>query len=306
MEFGEKLQELRKNKDMTQEELAEALYVSRTAISKWESGRGYPSIDSLKEISRFFSVSIDELLSAEKMVSIAEKENRDNIRYICDMLLGIIDVLAMIMIVLPIYPNRIDGVYYAVSLPDYVQAGRLKCMLYWAVFILLVIIGAVKILLTRLRQERGSRIITVISVIVGITAVLLLAMGREIPVLTMGPIGITPELKRKGYGKKLLDYCLEKATEMGFGAVLFEGNIGFYSHCGFDYASKFGIRYHDLPEDADSSFFLCRELIPGYLDDVTGVYQTPQGYYVKDEDVEEFDKQFPPKEKKKLPGQLFD
>ena len=129
--------------------------------------------------------------------------------------------------------------------------------------------------------------------------------GREIPVLTMGPIGITPELKRKGYGKKLLDYCLEKATEMGFGAVLFEGNIGFYSHCGFDYASKFGIRYHDLPEDADSSFFLCRELIPGYLDDVTGVYQTPQGYYVKDEDVEEFDKQFPPKEKKKLPGQLF-
>ena len=130
--------------------------------------------------------------------------------------------------------------------------------------------------------------------------------GREIPVLTMGPIGITPELKRKGYGKKLLDYCLEKATEMGLGAVLFEGNIGFYSHCGFDYASKFGIRYHDLPEDADSSFFLCRELIPGYLDDVTGVYQTPQGYYVKDEDVEEFDKQFPPKEKKKLPGQLFD
>jgi len=130
--------------------------------------------------------------------------------------------------------------------------------------------------------------------------------GREIPVLTMGPIGITPELKRKGYGKKLLDYCLEKATEMGFGAVLFEGNIGFYSHCGFDYASKFGIRYHDLPEDEDSSFFLCRELIPGYLDDVTGVYQTPQGYYVKDEDVEEFDKQFPPKEKKKLPGQLFD
>ena len=130
--------------------------------------------------------------------------------------------------------------------------------------------------------------------------------GREIPVLTMGPIGITPELKRKGYGKKLLDYCLEKATEMGFGAVLFEGNIGFCSHCGFDYASKFGIRYHDLPEDADSSFFLCRKLIPGYLDDVTGVYQTPQGYYVKDEDVEEFDKQFPPKEKKKLPGQLFD
>ena len=129
--------------------------------------------------------------------------------------------------------------------------------------------------------------------------------GRTIPVLTMGPIGITPELKRKGYGKTLLDYSLEKAAGMGFGAVLFEGNIGFYGRSGFDYASKFGIRYHDLPEDADSSFFLCKELIPGYLDGITGVYQTPQGYYVKDEDVETFDQDFPPKEKLKLPGQIF-
>ena len=129
--------------------------------------------------------------------------------------------------------------------------------------------------------------------------------GRIIPVLTMGPIGITPELKRKGYGKALLDHSLEKAAGMGFGAVLFEGNIGFYGRSGFDYASKFGIRYHDLPEDADSSFFLCKELIPGYLDGITGVYQTPQGYYVKDEDVEAFDKDFAPKEKLKLPGQIF-
>ncbi len=129
--------------------------------------------------------------------------------------------------------------------------------------------------------------------------------GRTIPVLTMGPIGIIPELKRKGYGKAILDYSLEKAAKMGFGAVLFEGNIDFYGKSGFDFASKFGIRYHDLPEDADSSFFLCKELIPGYLDDVTGVYQTPQGYYVKDEDVDEFDKEFPPKKKQKLAGQIF-
>ena len=129
--------------------------------------------------------------------------------------------------------------------------------------------------------------------------------GRVIPVLTMGPIGITPELKRRGYGKKLLDYSLERAAEMGFGAVLFEGNIGFYGHSGFDYARNFGIRYHDLPEEADDSFFLCKELIPGYLDGVTGVYQTPQGYYVDDGDVEAFDKAFPPKEKRKLPGQIF-
>jgi predicted N-acetyltransferase YhbS len=129
--------------------------------------------------------------------------------------------------------------------------------------------------------------------------------GRIIPVLTMGPICIAPGLKRKGFGKALLDYSLEKASQLGYGAVLFEGNIGFYGKCGFTYAREFGIRYHDLPADADDSFFLCKELIPGYLDGITGVYQTPQGYYVRDCDVEEFDKEFPPKEKLKLPGQIF-
>lgn len=129
--------------------------------------------------------------------------------------------------------------------------------------------------------------------------------GKEIPVLAMGPICIAPELKRKGYGKKLLDYSIEKAAELGFGAVLFEGNIEFYGKSGFDYASKFGIRYHDLPEDADASFFLCKELVPGYLEGITGTYFTPQGYYVGDGDVEEFDRNFPHKEKLKLPGQIF-
>ena len=129
--------------------------------------------------------------------------------------------------------------------------------------------------------------------------------GRTVPVLTMGPICITPELKRQGYGKQLLDYSLERAAAMGFGAVLFEGNIGFYGKSGFDYARRFGVRYHDLPEGADDSFFLCRELISGYLDGVTGVYQTPQGYYVSDADVEAFDRAFPPKEKLRLPGQIF-
>lgn len=129
--------------------------------------------------------------------------------------------------------------------------------------------------------------------------------GRAIPVLTMGPICISPELKRKGYGKALLDYSLEKVAELGFGAVLFEGNIGFYGKSGFTYAREFGIRYHNLPEGTDDSFFLCKELITGYLDDITGVYQTPQGYYVDDVDVEKFDKLFPPKEKLKLPGQIF-
>ena len=129
--------------------------------------------------------------------------------------------------------------------------------------------------------------------------------GRDIPIMTMGPICITPELKRKGYGKILLDYSLEKAKELGCGAVCFEGNIDFYGKSGFNYADKFGIRYHGLPEGEDASFFLCKELIPGYLTGVTGEYATPQGYFVDEAEVEAFDREFPPKEKLKLPGQLF-
>ncbi|MDY6047069.1 MAG: N-acetyltransferase [Anaerobutyricum sp.] len=129
--------------------------------------------------------------------------------------------------------------------------------------------------------------------------------GREVPIMTMGPICIAPERKRKGYGKILLDYSLERAKELGCGAVCFEGNIDFYGKSGFTYASTFGIRYHGLPEGEDASFFLCKELIPGYLDGVTGVYTTPQGYYVDEAEVEAFDQEFEPKEKLKLPGQLF-
>lgn len=129
--------------------------------------------------------------------------------------------------------------------------------------------------------------------------------GRNIPIMTMGPICISPEFKRKGYGKKLLDYSLEKAAELGTGALCFEGNIDFYGKSGFTYAREFGIRYHGLPEGADDSFFLCKELKTGYLDGITGVYAPPQGYFVDEAETEEFDKLFPPKEKLKLPGQLF-
>lgn len=129
--------------------------------------------------------------------------------------------------------------------------------------------------------------------------------GRSIPIMTMGPIGILPKFKRQGYGKKLLDYSLEKAAAMGAGAVCFEGNILFYGKSGFRYASEFGIRYHGLPEGADASFFLGRELIPGYLDSITGEYATPQGYFVDEAKAEAFDATFSPREKLKLPGQLF-
>ena len=129
--------------------------------------------------------------------------------------------------------------------------------------------------------------------------------GRKIPIMTMGPICIAPEFKRQGYGKKLLDYSLQKAMELGAGALCFEGNINFYGKSGFDYASKFGIRYHGLPEGEDASFFLCKELKAGYLDGITGEYATPQGYLVDEAEAEEFDRRFPEKVKLKLPTQIF-
>lgn len=129
--------------------------------------------------------------------------------------------------------------------------------------------------------------------------------GRKIPIMTMGPICIAPDLKRKGYGKIMLDYSLEKAKELGCGAICMEGTIDFYGKSGYRQASEFGIRYHGLTEDDDASFFLCRELIPGYLDGITGEYAPPQGYYVDEQEAEVFDKTFYYKEKKKLPGQLF-
>ena len=129
--------------------------------------------------------------------------------------------------------------------------------------------------------------------------------GREIPIMTMGPICICNELKRQGYGKILLDFSLAQAAAMGCGAVCFEGNIDFYGKSGFTYAREFGIRYHGLPQGEDDSFFLCKELREGYLTGITGEYATPQGYFVDEAAAEEFDKQFPPKEKLVLPGQLF-
>lgn len=128
--------------------------------------------------------------------------------------------------------------------------------------------------------------------------------GREIPILTMGPICVSPEYQGQGYGKILLDYCLEKAAAWGAGALCFEGKIGFYGKSGFTYASRFGIRYHGLPEGMEADFFLCRELRPGYLSGITGVYATPALYFVDEQAAEDFDRQFPKKEKLKLPGQL--
>ncbi len=130
--------------------------------------------------------------------------------------------------------------------------------------------------------------------------------GKTIPILTLGPICIANEYKRQGYGKILLDYVFEKAIEQGYGAVCFEGNIEFYGKCGCVKASNLGIRYDGMPVGEEAEFFLCKILKDGYLDGITGVYTTPKVYFVDEQEVEAFDKTFPPKLKQKLPGQLFE
>ena len=179
MEFYEKLQELRKNRGLTQEELAEALFVSRTAISKWESGRGYPSIDSLKEISSYFSVSIDDLLSGEQLISIAEKENKSNFNRVCDLLLGFVDLFSLMLIFLPLYPKPVNGYIYSVNLLGDVDSNTFIIRIYWALFISLTITGIVKILMVYFKFEKGKKAVTFISVGLSIIAVLFLAMARE-------------------------------------------------------------------------------------------------------------------------------
>lgn len=129
--------------------------------------------------------------------------------------------------------------------------------------------------------------------------------GKFLPIMTFGPISIHPDYQRKGYGKALLDFAMDKAAKMNVGAVCMEGNIGFYGKCGFIYASRYGIRYNGALKSEDTPFFLCKELTPGYLAGVTGEYVTPKGYFVDEAECEKFDEMFPEKEKLVLPGQLW-
>lgn len=179
MELNEKLQELRKNKGLTQEELAAALYVSRTAVSKWESGRGLPSIDSLKQISAFFDVSIDDLLSADKALSLAEQENKASQRSFCDLLLGISDLCAILLILLPLYP-RVDGkTVYAVDFLTYARTSAFSGWIFAFLFAGLILTGAVKIGSVCGKTETAQPLLTGISLCISIAAVLLLAVTRN-------------------------------------------------------------------------------------------------------------------------------
>lgn len=139
-------------------------------------------------------------------------------------------------------------------------------------------------------------------------AVIIREDGTEFPAWTFGPISILPDYKRKGYGLKLLQYSIEKAKALGVGCLCMEGNIEFYKHAGFVLASTLNIHYHGEPKESDVPYFLAQELIPGYLNGIEGTYHTPKGYFVCEENPEDFEAYeatFPYKEKKVLPGQLF-
>ena len=178
MEFHEKLQELRKKKGVTQEELAEALYVSRTAVSKWESGRGYPSIDSLKEISKYFAVSIDDLLSGETLLFLAEKENKSTIRNMCSFLFGILDICSFLLVVLPLYPNTIGGQISSVNLLAYSEGSQANRVLYRILFLSLIALGLASIVLVKLKPDKPYKSIITASMLLSILSVLCLALTR--------------------------------------------------------------------------------------------------------------------------------
>lgn len=177
MEFNEKLQELRKQRDLTQEELAAALYVSRAAVSKWESGRGYPGIDSLKAIARFFSVTVDEMLSSDEILTIAEEDGRKKRVLLCDLIFGLLDLSASLLFFLPFFAQKQNGALRTASILS-LGGGYLKSV-YIALVVLTVLTG-ISILAT---QSCGgvlwNRIKTGLSLILGVAAVVIFIVSSQ-------------------------------------------------------------------------------------------------------------------------------
>ncbi len=147
MEFHEKLQELRKSRGLTQEELAEALYVSRTAISKWESGRGMPSIESLKAISKFFAVTLDDLLSSDALLVIAEDDQKQRETHIRDMIFGLLDCSMALLFFLPFFGQKADGAIHGVSLLALSEVQPYLKILYFVAVILITAFGVLTLAL---------------------------------------------------------------------------------------------------------------------------------------------------------------
>jgi transcriptional regulator with XRE-family HTH domain len=152
MEFHEKLQELRKQKNITQEELAASLFVSRTAVSKWESGRGYPNIESLKALSKFYSVSIDELLSGDELLTIAEEDTRQRETRYCDLVFGLLDLSVTIFFFLPFFGQKADSIIQAVSLPAMTMAAPYLRLASYALVLGSVLTGVLTLALQNCRR----------------------------------------------------------------------------------------------------------------------------------------------------------
>ena len=153
MEFNEKLQQLRKQKGLTQEELAESLFVSRTAVSKWESGRGYPNIESLKAIAKFFSVTIDQLLSCDEVLTIAEEDQKQTATQFRDLVFGLLDLSIAMFFFVPFFGQKADGFVQAVSLLSLTQITLYLKAAYFAVTIGIMAFG---LLTLSLQNYRGA------------------------------------------------------------------------------------------------------------------------------------------------------
>ena len=179
MEFNEKLQELRKQKGLTQEELAERLFVSRTAVSKWESGRGYPNIDSLKAIAGFFSVTVDQLLSSEELLTAAEDSQKQTVGRLRDLWFGLTDLCMALLLFLPLFATETDGGVQTASLLTLTVAEFYLTAAYYAVVAGAILTGIVTLALQGLAVTAWIKIKTVLSLSIGVVAVLLFIISRQ-------------------------------------------------------------------------------------------------------------------------------
>ena len=179
MEFHEKLQELRKQKGLTQEELARELFVSRTAVSKWESGRGYPGIDSLKAIAKYFAVTIDELLSGGEALTIAEADQKEQMSRLRDWVFGLLDCSALLFLFLPLFGQKADGVIREVSLLSLTAVESYILSAYFGLVIAMVVIGILTLTLRGVNWIPWERSKAALSLIAGGAATLLFIMSLQ-------------------------------------------------------------------------------------------------------------------------------
>ena len=179
MEFNEKLQELRKKKGLTQEDLAEALYVSRTAISKWESGRGLPNIDSLKAISKFFSVTIDELLSCEQVLNIAEDDNEQKESHMRDLVFGLLDLSVALLFFLPFFGQISDGIIQGVSLLYLVETSSWLRGIYFVTVTGIILSGILTLAMQNCNHTFWIQIKNKVSLILNVIGVILFIISSQ-------------------------------------------------------------------------------------------------------------------------------